>query len=237
LAADEDVIIRGIGAINGDGHVRLAGDFFNHTSNFTDFDMRPMVLAFEDPSPNGAATDPADISRLWSNSSDLYDPTSLTSYPGARLFLDSISFNIDADDDAFAMRLVDLPWITGPVPAVPTLDVFAGRIYLLNHPDNGMPELLSGLAAGTIRLWDSLNPTRPAYDPLNPSESIIQLASGLPGSPTSGFVDNFAIGELALDGADYVVLRVPEPTTAMLAGAALVLIFWSGRHRGAKSIK
>lgn len=230
LAWGGDVINHGTAVVAGPGQIHTYGSFINYSLRPTLWQTRETTLGFV-PSPD------ASVQTLRTNSVELTDPTS--QYAGGRLYTDRLFMastppalpafsDAPSEEDDAAPRAASL--FSFRSGGIPTLDIFGGVIYLLDHPLNGLADLVAMINAGQASIFDSLDQTRPAYLPFDPSRrGIIQLVPGTPGSSGLGFTDNFAFGSVEIYGGSFVRLDVPAPGSAVFAG--LFGLFASRRRR------
>jgi hypothetical protein len=203
-----DTQIGPTGVITGEGFEVVGGDFRNFSKQNSLFDMTAIELIFIDPevlTPLEFVEEASDIYRpspvylerdvshlYWPRTVDMTDPDRL-GLGLATLYLEHLVLIPGPEDDGSSSGSVVLE-DGGIVPVFKqtTLDLRGGGvIYLANM----LPEPLQTF----VKIWDSLDPTRPLEDMIRPLDLAMFPEN------------NFAIQSLVLDGADYVALLVPEP--------------------------
>jgi hypothetical protein len=196
----------------------------NDISNIVDPEVDPLFLDLS-PSEYSERT----FSRMFWPSRDLTSPNPgeppRVLLPGAAtLYVETLSLTAGPEDDPADLTIMNAGGRPIPAQHVTTLDLRGGGvIYLANplDPNNPLPE--------NTRIWDSLNPTRPLLGPAILNPLIRPLSLGL--FPA----DNFNIGTLSLDGADYVIARgVPEPAPLALFVIGLYALLPRDRRRAAR---
>jgi hypothetical protein len=199
----------------GNGLVIVGGDAANFSQQNLTFDTTAATLRFDDPETINEPTLAEDPSQIFlsapvffeRNLSNLLwpslDVTDLSLAGQTALYLHNLSLLSGPEDDPTAFSDLVVGGSLLHVQDITTLDVRGAVIYL-----DGMLTQ----SANTL-IWDSLNPGRSLSD-------IVRLISA--GQFPS---DDFGIGSLILNGADYVVLAaVPEPGTLIFIGTGVVLL-------------
>jgi hypothetical protein len=196
------------GVVTGNGQMIVGGNWVNQSTDKVDFNMKQMDLEFVDPAtlnnPDPSQTTSASIynptpTYTGLNLSHLITPGVDVTNPGANpgapvLYVGALDLIAGLGDNPSATRTLNVDGQEVTTPDETTLDVHGGTIYdttpLVLPPDT--------------EIIDSLDPGRSL-------SSMVQFVSSLPD-------DDYAVQSLILNGANYVVLELPEPSAPLLAG-------------------